>query len=318
MSLTKNSKEPNNSTLLTIVGPTASGKTALSINLAKKLGGEIISADSLQIFKDFDIGSAKPDKQQLKSIKHHLVGSISPKHELNAFEYSNMARKAIDDVLNKGCFPILVGGSGLYIRAVIDGLLKVEGSFDGVKENILREKGEKGLAALYQELIKSDPETATKIHFNDEMRIVRALELYRVTGTARKEVAKSSIPINVANIYFIGLNPDRKELYARIDNRVDKMVQDGLIEEVKAIIDKYGYEIAPLNGLGYRQFTEYIKSNISLEQAIYLTKMHTRHYAKRQITWFKKDARIKWFDGQADTDSIIESIIQGQKEGKWV
>ncbi|OGF47947.1 MAG: tRNA (adenosine(37)-N6)-dimethylallyltransferase MiaA [Candidatus Firestonebacteria bacterium RIFOXYA2_FULL_40_8] len=315
MSLIKNSKELKNATLIVIVGPTASGKTALAIKLAKELCGEIISADSLQIYKEFDIGSAKPDKNQLLAIKHHLISAISPKTVINAYYYSSMAREAISEVVKQCKVPILVGGSGLYVRAAIDGLLKVEGSLD-IKQGIVGEVKEKGLASVYQDLIRSDPDTAKGIHYNDEMRIVRALELYRVTNKPRKESTNSAIPLEIGKIIFFGLNIERRELYDRINNRVDKMHSDGLIEEIKAIIGRYGYDIAPLGGLGYRQFTEYCKGLISIERAVYLTKMETRHYAKRQITWFKKDKRIKWLDRKENTSVMLKDIMKILKDAQ--
>ena len=314
MSLIKNSKELNKASLLVIAGPTASGKTALSLLLADLLDGEIVSADSLQIYKEFDIGSAKPDQKQLKRVRHHLVGVLSPETEINAFEYSNMARKAISDIVARGKFPILVGGSGLYIRSAIDGLLKVDGVFDGVKESILEEVRTKGLKSLYDELLAADPETALSIHSNDEMRIVRALELSRVTHKTRKEIAGSAIPLDIGKIHFFSLNIERKDLYLRVNERVDKMLSSGLLKEVKAITDKYGFDVSPLGGLGYRQFAEYIKGTLTLERAVYLTKMETRHYAKRQITWFKKDKRVNWLDAKEDTSLLLKKIIDVLKD----
>ena len=316
MSLIKNSKELKNASLLVILGPTASGKTDISLRLAKELEGEIISADSLQIYKEFDIGSAKPDERQLKTVKHHLIGTISPKTELNAFDYSTMARQSIKEVVSKGRFPILVGGSGLYVRAVLDGLLKVEGSFKGVRQSIIDEIKTKGLKFLYEELVKSDPDSAKHIHFNDEMRIIRALELFRVTKKSRKEIAKSAIPLDIGSTVLIGLNLERKELYSRINDRVDKMLSAGLLNEVKTIVDKYGFEISQLNGLGYRQFADHLKGLITFEKAVYLTKMNTRHYAKRQITWFKKDPRVNWVDAKEDIDILLRYIISKIKEKK--
>ncbi|MCX5776451.1 MAG: tRNA (adenosine(37)-N6)-dimethylallyltransferase MiaA [Candidatus Firestonebacteria bacterium] len=314
MNSIKNSKDPKKASLICIVGPTASGKTSLSMKLAKILKGEVISADSLQIYKEFDIGSAKPEKELLSAVTHHLIGVVSPEYTVNAFNYAKLAKKAIYEVIQKGKFPLLVGGSGLYIRAVLDGLVNVEGSCAKTRQNIIEEVKERGLGALYEELLISDPEAAKKIHVNDEMRIVRALELFRVTKKTKKEMAGTSTPLSIGNLIIVGLTMKRADIYDRINKRVDLMLQKGIVEEVKYITDKYGFDIAPLKGLGYKQFTEYLKGNISLEKAIYLTKMNTRHYAKRQITWFKKDSRVKWLDAKEDESVLLNNIISTIKE----
>lgn len=316
MNSIRNSKEPENSCLWVLVGPTASGKTSLAIELAKKMDGEIISADSLQIYKEFDIGSAKPSKEQLKEVKHHLISAISPLKVLNAFEYSQMARKAVLDVISRGKQPILVGGSGLYIRAVVDGLLKIEAYPEDVKKLIYAEIKEKGLSSLYKELEKVDPEAASKIHFNDEFRIVRALELFRITGKTRKEASKTGEAFKLGNFIFAGLNMDRDLLYGRINERVDMMLKAGLFEEVKRITKQYGFDIHPLKALGYSQFVEHMKKLISYEEAVVLIKTGSRHYAKRQLTWFKKEARVKWLEVTEDRALLLEKALKMFTEKK--
>ncbi len=310
MSLIKNSKGPENASLWVLVGPTASGKTSLAIELAKKVNGEIVSADSLQIYKEFDIGSAKPSNSQLKEIRHHLISTVSPLKVLNAYEYSLMARAAVLDIISRGKQPILTGGSGLYIRAVIDGLLKIEEHSKAPKEALYSDIREKGLPALYEELKKVDPEAASKIHLNDEFRIIRALELFRLTGKTRKESARTGEPFKIGTIIFAGLYLERALLYQRINERVDLMLENGLLEEVRKLTGKYGFEIHPLKALGYSQFIEYFKKNISFEEAVALIKSGTRQYAKRQYVWFKKDTRINWLEAAGAKAELLTAAYK--------
>ncbi len=316
MNLIKISKELEKACLWILVGPTASGKTSLAIEIAKRADCEIISADSLQIYREFNIGSAKPSKEQLKEVKHHLISSVSPLKVLNAYEYSQKARKAILDILSRGKQPLLVGGSGLYIKAVVDGLVKIEDHSETKREELYKELSAKGLPALYMDLTGVDPEAAAKIHFNDEFRIIRALELFRLTGKTRKESAKTAEPFKMGNFIFLGLNIEKQLLYKRINDRVDSMIKDGLLEEVKKITEKYGFGLHPLKALGYSQFVDYLKNIISFEAAVTSIKTDTRHYAKRQVTWFKKEPRIKWLEVTDDNELLLITAIKKFTEKK--
>ena len=304
--------------LLAIAGPTASGKTPLSILLAEKLGGEIISADSRQIYRYLDIGTAKPAPAELKRATHHFINILNPDQFYNAGEYGIQARAKIDELLKQHKQPILVGGSGLYVRAVIDGFFEGPGKNTEVREQLENEAHTLGSEILFERLNKIDPISASKMDVTKVRRVIRALEVYYTTGIPISDlhsVQESKIPFK--SVQF-GLEWERKALYQRIERRVDEMIENRLVEEVQGLIAKgYLRGANALNTVGYKEVFDYLDGKSTKEEMIRLIKQNTRHFAKRQLTWFRADKRIKWIPVYAGTDwnEIAEHI---QKEFRSV
>lgn len=282
--------------LLVILGPTAVGKTEVAVDLLSKIKGEIISVDSRQIYKEMDIGTAKPSKTIREKIPHHLIDIVFPDEAFNAAEFGNRARSIISKLQHQDKLPILVGGSGLYIRAAVDGLFVGPGA-DGNLRNRLKEKAvREGSGALYRDLRRVDPETASRIHPNDQRRVIRALEVYELSGKRISSYQKER-PSPLPNTVMIGLRKKRDSLYCSINERVDRMIGEGLIGEVKALLSRgYSKDFPSMQGLGYRQITGYLNGQYSREEAVRLIKRDTRRFARRQLTWFKKEKRIIWLD----------------------
>jgi tRNA dimethylallyltransferase len=285
--------------LLAIVGPTAIGKTETSITVAKYVAGEIISADSMQIYKYMDIGTAKPSAAERHAIAHHLIDIIYPDEEYSVADYKFDAQKSIKDILYRGHQPILTGGTGLYVKSVIDNYY-----FPDVKVNMELRKRLSSLAykygnsILYNRLQEVDPVSATKINIRDTKRIIRALEVYELTKkpiSYFEKLTKEQEPEYRLRIY--GLNMERQKLYDRINQRVDNMIEKGLVDEVQKLLSMgYNEKLNSMRGLGYKQIVEYINGKVELNDAIENVKRETRRFAKRQLTWFRKDKRIKWID----------------------
>lgn len=288
--------------IIVILGPTATGKTRISINLAKELHAEIVSFDSVQIFKKLDIGSAKPTKDEMQGIPHHLIDILDVDEHFDASLYAKRALSVIKSIKKRGKNVILVGGTGLYLRALTDGLIPCIPLNTKFRENLREIIQEKGGEYLHKTLMQTDPQSAMRIHPNDHYRIIRALEIFHLTGKTMSEWIKhqSQTPKISLNLFKIGLTLPREKLYKNIEKRVDSMIEKGLIDEVKGIL-KAGYspQLKSLQTLGYKEIISYLQGEISLEQAIYLIKRNTRRYAKRQITWFKEEKNVKWFN--ADT-----------------
>ena len=293
--------------LLILTGPTAVGKTALSIALAREVQGEIISADSMQVYRYMDVGSAKIRKEEMCGVPHYLIDCLNPEEEFNIYVFQQMAKKAMAQIYANGHVPIVVGGTGFYIQSLIYDILFEEEEDDGIRqkyEQLLTEKGEKYLHDL---LKKVDPVSAEKIHFHNNKRVIRALEFYE----------KNHYPISEHNEtqqhrespyefrYFV-LNDDREKLYQKIELRVDEMVQNGLIDEVKQM--GYHRGMVSMQGLGYKEILDYLDDKITLEEAIYRIKRDTRHFAKRQLTWFRRERDVIWVDKSeigADTEALL-------------
>ena len=295
--------------VVVIVGPTASGKTAVSIELAKKINGEIISADSMQIYKYMDIGTAKPTKEEKDGIKHYLLDVVSPNETFNVAKYKSLAEEAIEEILSNGKTPIIVGGTGLYVNTLVNGIefLQIEGDIE--YRNLLIKKGyEEGAKILHNELAKIDPVAAENIDANNIRRVARALEIFKVTGKTKTQLDKESQKEVKYDYRMFGMEWDRQELYDRIDLRVDLMMQMGLVEEVKSIMDKFEISSTAIQGLGYKEVIEYLDGNISYEEMVEKLKLETRHYAKRQLTWFRRDKRIKWIKKDEAVSEIIKSL----------
>ena len=299
--------------VIVIVGPTASGKTALSIELAKKINGEIISCDSMQIYKDLNIGSAKPTIEEMQGIKHYLIDEVEPTQRFSVAEYKKRAEKAIEEIIKKGKTPIVVGGTGLYANSLIYGIEYNEIKYDEKYRNELMKfaQTEEGLESLFEKAKKIDPKAMEKISKNDKKRIIRILEIYNSTGATKTEQEKESRKNDVKYDYKVfALNMERSVLYERINKRVDIMLEQGLIEEVKNILKKYNEFPTAMQAIGYKEIVEYFNGDLTKEEAIEKIKQESRRYAKRQLTWFKKIANVKWLDGLDKIQNNVNIIME--------
>ncbi len=298
--------------VIVICGPTASGKTGLSIELAKKVNGEIVSCDSMQIYKDMTIGTAKPTVEEMQGIKHYLIDCVSPEQRFSVADYKKEATNAIKEILAKGKVPIVVGGTGLYLEALIYGIeyeeIEVDLDYRAHLDKIVEEKG---LQYLYEEAEKIDVDAAKKISPNDKKRIYRILEIYKATRKTKTQLEKESRSKGPDFDYILfGINMDRDKLYERIDKRVDIMIENGLIEEVETLLKKYDKFPTAMQGLGYKEVIEYLEGNLSKDEMIDKIKMMTRRYAKRQLTWFRKYENITWLDGLKPVEENLKTIEQ--------
>lgn len=298
--------------VIVIVGPTASGKTALSIELAKKINGEIISCDSMQIYKYMDIGTAKITKEEMQGIKHYLIDYIEPNERYSVSQFKIDAEKAIEEILSKGKKPIIVGGTGLYVDSLIYGIEYADMEFDEEYRKKLELISEsEGLEFLYDKAKQIDPEAMKKISINDKKRIFRVLEIYKATGKTKTELEIESRKKGVKYDYNVfALDMDREKLYERINKRVDKMLEDGLVNEVKKINEKYDSFPTAMQGLGYKEVVEYLDNKVSYEEMVEKIKSETRHYAKRQLTWFRKNKENIWLNAEEDIQNNIKIILE--------
>ena len=299
--------------VIVIVGPTASGKTALSIELAKKINGEIVSCDSMQIYKDMNIGSAKPTIEEMQGIKHYLIDVIEPTQRFSVAEYKKRAEQAIEEIIKKEKTPIVIGGTGLYANSLIYGIEYSEIEFDEKYRNILMQEAEteEGLQKLYEQAKKIDPKAMEKISSNDKKRIIRILEIFKCTGKTKTQQEIESRQKDIKYDYRVfGINIERPILYERINKRVDIMVEQGLIDEVKYILKKYKEFPTAMQAIGYKEIVEFLNGNITKEEAIEKIKQESRRYAKRQITWFKRIEHILWLNGLETTQNNIDIILE--------
>jgi len=288
----------NKDKILVVLGPTSIGKTKVSIDIAKKLNSEIISTDSMQIYKKMDIGTAKISKKEKETIKHHMIDLIDPKEEFTVYDYQKNSLEIIDKLLLENKTPILVGGSGLYINSILYDLdFNKVSSNDKVRNKYFALKERKGKMFLHNLLEKKDKEAAKKIHPNNVKRVVRALEVLEVTGEKYSQNSNFRKYSEKYNFIIIGLEMNRELLYNRINLRVEHMIEEGLINEVEELYNEgYDNSYQSMQAIGYKEIIDYIEGNTTKEEAIRLIKRNTRRFAKRQITWFKPDNRIKWFD----------------------
>ena len=298
--------------VIVIAGPTASGKTALAIQLAKEINGEVVSADSMQIYKEMNIGTAKPDKEEMDGIKHHLMDFISPDQRYSVADYKKDAKNAIKEILKNGKVPIIVGGTGLYINSLIYEIDFNEIETDlKYRQELEKAVEEKGLEYLYDKAVIIDKEAMEKISKNDKKRILRVLEIYHQTGKTKTMLEKESRTREVEYDYKVfAINMDRKILYDRINRRVDIMLERGLVDEVKSICEKYKQFPTAMQGLGYKEVVEYLENRINKEEMIEKIKQESRRYAKRQLTWFRKIENIIWLDGLKDTKNNVKAILE--------
>lgn len=301
--------------LIILTGPTAVGKTKASIGLAKAIGGEIISADSMQVYKKMDIGSAKIRDDEMEGVNHYLIDVLDPAEEFNVVLFQKMAKQAMEEIYANGHIPIVVGGTGFYIQALLYNIdFTQENEDNHIRTELETIAKEQGADYLHQMLREIDARSAETIHANNVKRVVRAIEYYRQTGKPisehnEKERQKES-PYTFA--YFV-LMDERQKLYDRIEKRIDVMVEEGLLDEVKALYEEgYTRDMVSMQGLGYKEILDYLDGKMTLEEAIYVLKRDTRHFAKRQITWFKREKDVCWIDKSAfqyDEDRILAEML---------
>mgnify|MGYP004615120593 CR=1 FL=1 len=299
--------------VIVICGPTASGKTALSIELAKKINGEIVSCDSMQIYKEMDIGTAKPTEEEKQGIKHYMIDIISPNERYSVADYKIQAKKAIKEIISKGKTPIVVGGTGLYIDSLIYEIEYPNIEFDEEYRNEIETRVSKeGLEKIYEEAKIIDPKAIEKISPNDKKRIIRILEIYHATGKNKTDQEKESRKKEVEFDYKVyAISWDREVLYERINKRVDIMLEEGLVKEVEAINKKYNQFPTAMQGLGYKEVVQYLNKECSYEEMTEKIKMETRRYAKRQLTWFRKNKETIWLNGENSIQNNIKIILEG-------
>ncbi len=309
--------------LIIIAGPTATGKTDLSISLAKAIGGEIISADSMQVYKGFDIGTAKITKDEMGGIKHYLIDEVDPDFNFNVYEFKTRAKKYIESIYENGKIPIIVGGTGFYIQSVLyDINFEEESSSSSYRQELEYLVKEKGPEFLHDMLKEVDEDAAAEIHYNNVKRVIRALEFFKennqkISVHNKEQNAKKS-PYNFA--YFV-INRNREDTYKRINERVDIMMSKGLLDEVKSLLDKGVLQDAlSMQGLGYKEIVSFLNKECSLDDAVNLIKQSSRHFAKRQITWFKREKDAIWIDVDSfnNKNDLLENILDILKEKKIV
>ena len=301
--------------IIVICGPTASGKTNLSIELAKKIDGEIVSCDSMQIYKEMNIGTAKPTKEEMQGIKHYLLDFVSANKRYSVAEFKTDATKAIETILSNNKVPIIVGGTGLYVDALTKNItypqIEIDLKYRKYLEKIIQKDG---LQSLYEKAKKIDANAMKIISQNDKKRIMRVLEIYHQTGKTKTELEiesrKNPLPYNYK---VFAINIDREKLYERINKRVDIMIEQGLIKEVQQLLKKYEEFPTAMQGLGYKEVISYLNNDLSKEEMIEKVKMETRRYAKRQLTWFRKIPNIIWLDGLNNMQNNVNIILEGIK-----
>jgi len=305
--------------LIIIAGPTAVGKTSISIEVAKKINGEIISADSMQVYKYMDIGTAKISKEEMNGIKHYLIDEVTPDEDFSVSDFQTKANEYINLIYNNGKLPIVVGGTGLYINSLVYDLDFTQAVSNWKLREEYQDKARRfGNQYIHNELKKVDIESACRIHVNDTKRIIRALEVYYETGKPMSYFYRNFRKENKKfNIIYYCLNMNRDRLYDRINNRVDDMLEKGLIDEVKNLLNMgYSENLVSMQGLGYKEIIQYLKGNCSLDEAIEILKRNSRRFAKRQLTWFRREERVHWIDVDSydNKKQLVDYIIKDIKE----
>jgi tRNA dimethylallyltransferase len=296
--------------LLVILGPTAVRKSKLGIEIARRIGGEIVNVDSLQVYRYLDIGTAKPSKQEREKVPHHLIDIINPDEEFNAGIYRRLAKSVIEELHRKSAKIILVGGTYLYVRVLLCGLIEGISGDKKIRDELRKLKSIFGVSYLYEKLKSLDPDAASRIHPNDYVRIERALEAYYLTGEKMSELqAKHGFRENEYEVLKVGLFEEREILRKKIDERVDRMIEEGLVDEVRKLRDMgLGRGLKPMQSIGYKQINQYLDGEITLDRAIELRKRDTKRYAKRQMTWLRRDKEIHWYHLPEDLDKIMNEV----------
>ena len=300
--------------VIAVIGPTASGKTRLAVEIAKKIGGEVVSADSMQIYSELTIGTAKPTEEEMGGIKHHLVGHKSIDDEYSVADYVEEAKKAIDDIVLRNKIPVICGGTGLYVDSLLSNTEFSEiKSSPEIREKLFEFAKENGNEALFEKLRIIDPESAAKTHANNLSRVVRALEVFEVTGKTMSEHQRDSHPVPSAyDVCYIGTNySEREKLYARIEQRIDEMLTKGVEKEARFLFEHNGTCTAA-QAIGYKEFYPYFRGEMSREDAVSVLKRETRHYAKRQLTWFRRNPKINWLfrDNYSEKQEFIDEALK--------
>src|SRR5271166_501563 len=306
---------PPDPPLVVILGPTASGKSTLAIDLAQQFSGEIVSCDSVAVYRNFEIGTAKPARDDRARIPHHLIDVAEPDEPFTAGEYARQARATLNQIVQRGHLPIVVGGTGLYLRALLDGLFPGPQRSDELRERLRSCAVQHGSEYLHRILLRLDPAAAAKIHANDAPKLIRAVE---ICLTARGPMSqlwreRGRDPLVGFRVLRLGLNPPRDQLYNRINQRAERMFDDGLIAETQSLLQRYGdaREITPIHSLGYQQALQYLRGELNLDQAIAAAQQGHRNYAKRQMTWFRREPDVTWLAGFGDDPRIREQAIAG-------
>ena len=298
-----NSSDP---LLVVILGPTASGKTALSLSLAEEFHGDIVNCDSVAMYREFDIGTAKPSLAERARAPHHLFDCVDSVQDVTAGEYARQARQVLQEMKSRGHLPIVVGGTGLYLRVLLEGLFVGPQRSEELRKRLRERAVRRGLPYLHKILSRLDHTTAEKIHPNDTPKLIRAIEVCLASRQKVSELwQQSRDPLQGFRILRLGLDPDRAALYARINQRAEQMLQGGLIEETKKLIEKYGPRARPLGSLGYKQAAEFLRGELTRENALTMIQQAHRNYAKRQMTWFRREPEVMWFRGFGE-DPLIQ------------
>lgn len=305
--------------LLALLGPTASGKTALSLSLAERFGGEIVNCDSVAMYRDFEIGTAKPSLAERSRVPHHLFDFVEPTDHITAGEYARRAREVLEEIKSRRRLPIVVGGTGLYLRAVLEGLFPGPQRSEDLRQQLRERAAELGNPYLHRILRRLDPAAARQIHENDLPKIIRAIE---VCLASRKKMTdlwqqQGRDPLTGFRILRIGLDPDRQRLYDRINRRAQQMFEAGLIEETKQMSEKYGEAAGPLSSLGYRQAMQFIRGELTRDEALKAAQQAHRNYAKRQMTWFRREPNVHWLHGFGEEDALQQEAIRSVAEGRF-
>jgi tRNA dimethylallyltransferase len=300
--------------LVVILGPTACGKSALAITLAQQFAGEVVSCDSVALYRHFEIGTAKPTRQQRALVPHHLLDVAEPDEPSTAGEYARQARAVIQEIALRGRLPIVVGGTGLYLRALLEGLFPGPQRSEELRERLRVSAAQRGSPYLHRMLARLDPEAASKIHANDLPKLVRAIEVCLASRVQMSELWKQRgrDPLRGFQVLRIGLNPPREKLYERINQRAGLMFEDGLIEETKSLLERYGGNktVTPLESLGYKQAVQFLRGELTREQALTAAQQGHRNYAKRQMTWFRREPDVLWLDGFGDDPEIARQAAE--------
>ena len=302
-----NTREP---LLVAIVGPTGSGKTALSLKLAERFSGEIVNCDSVALYREFEIGTAKPSVSERARIPHHLFDIAEPNQHITAGEYARRAREVLDEIKSRGKLPIVVGGTGLYLRALLEGLFSGPQRSEELRERLRRIRDEKSAAHLHRILLRLDREAAARIHPNDQPKLIRAIE---VCLSARQKMSdlwqQGRAQLSGFRILRIGLDPERNALYTRINERACRMFEAGLVDETKGLLEKYGESAYPLASLGYKQAVQFLRGETDMKLAIWAAQQAHRNYGKRQMTWFRREPEVQWLRGFGDDPAVQKQAL---------
>jgi len=304
---------PPDPLLIVILGPTASGKSALAMALAERFSGEVVSCDSVAVYRNFEIGTAKPSRQDRARVPHHLIDVAEPGEAFTSGEYARQARAALTAITERGHLPIVVGGSGLYLRALLEGLFPGPQRSDELRERLRARASERGPGHLHRLLHRLDPAAALKIHPNDVPKLIRAIEVCLTSRGPMSELwqRRGRDPLRGFRIVRIGLNPLREKLYARINQRAAQMFDDGLIAETQSLLQRFGDDraITPIHSLGYEQALQHLRGELLLAQAVASAQQGHRNYAKRQMTWFRREPDVAWLEGFGDDASVVDQAV---------